>query len=529
MGASDGTILGSTKILNNGPDNARMNIVLVGDGFKATEQSAFNTRCDEFVAALQAEPWYPAVGGAINVFRLNVTSTDSGADDPAGCSDEPGDGTVAATFFDSTFCTGGVHRCLAPNWLAVKTALDANLPQWYAGAVLVNTTKRGGCAQPSYRIFATGFGTKPGESWEQIALHEFGHAAFDLADEYGYYLGCDSGETDRDNAPAFEPSERNVTTNTTLAGLAVNKPMWAELITPEIPVPTMQNPDCSECDTQANVLTDDSKIGVFESAKYYHCGLYRPAYLCRMRKVTAPFCAVCVQAMAAKLSTFIPATPRMEVVTGNGSLLLDFGDVTYGLTMYRSFEVRNKRVGFPGTLRANLSPPSGQFTYAPNTDLSFTLPAPVNESYTARKVFVSFTSTNVGGPDFYGSLQVSTPDDPVTSLVTVDLHAKAVPPEPVDSVLIFDRSGSMSEPTGVPAKKKVDMAIEAGKLYVSLLKDNDRIGLVRFNDGATNPGDILLGMEVAGEPGTGTGRVDANNELTTANLNPSGNTSIGAG
>src|SRR5262249_27526813 len=159
-------------------------------------------------------------------------------------------------------------------------------------------------------------------------------------------------------------------------------------------------------------------------------------------------CGVCIQAMAAKLSTFIPATPRMEVVSGNGSLLLDFGEVTYGLTMYRAFEVRNNRVSFPGVLRVNLSPPSGQFSYAPNTDLSFTLPAPVNDAYTSRKVFVSFTSTNIGGADFYGSLQVTTPDDPITPSVTVDLHAKAVPPKPVDSVLIFDRSGSMSEPTG---------------------------------------------------------------------------------
>src|SRR6266542_5217693 len=141
MGVGDGTILGSTKILDNGPDNARMNIVLVAEGFKASEQGDFNNRCNQFVTALQAETWYPAIGGAINVFRLNVTSTDSGADDPAGCADEAGDGTVAATYFDATFCTGGLHRCLAPTWLAVKTALDGNVPQWYAGAVLVNTAK----------------------------------------------------------------------------------------------------------------------------------------------------------------------------------------------------------------------------------------------------------------------------------------------------------------------------------------------------------------------------------------------------
>jgi len=56
----------------------------------------------------------------------------------------------------------------------------------------------------------------------------------------------------------------------------------------------------------------------------------------------------------------------------------------------------------------------------------------------------------------------------------------------------------MSEPTGVPGKQKIDLAIQAADLYVGLLKDNDRIGLVRFNQNAANPGDVaILGDEDA--------------------------------
>src|SRR6185503_5466434 len=139
----------------------------------------------------------------------NVTSTDAGCDDPSTCTDpdEAGDGTVAATYFDSTFCTSGIHRCLAPSWSVVKTALNANFTNWQVGAVIVNTTKRGGCASPGDHIFATGLGAHPGETWQTIALHEFGHAAFGLADEYPY----DSG----DHAPSFEPSQPNVTAAST--------------------------------------------------------------------------------------------------------------------------------------------------------------------------------------------------------------------------------------------------------------------------------------------------------------------------
>jgi hypothetical protein len=518
-------VLDSAKILDNGPDNQRMNIVLVAEGFKDTQQDDFDALCDEFVVALQAEPWYPAVGGAINVWKLNVSSTDEGADDPVACPDEAGDGTVAATYFDATFCTDNIHRCLACNWPLVKTTLTTNVPVWYAAGVIVNTPKRGGCASAPDRTFATGLGTNPGEEWTDIALHEFGHAAFGLADEYPVGKG--------DSAPGGEPGKPNITAATTLAGLTATghpvKLLWAEMVTPEVPITTMENPDCSSEDESANVLDDDFKIGLFEGAGYYHCGLYRPAYLCRMRQAKQPFCPVCIQGIANRLGTFITPTPRMEVVTGDGSLLLDFGQVVYGLTMYRFFEVRNNRVGFPGTLDVNLSTITGQFSYIPNTDLSFTLPAPVNEPYTTRQVFVAFTSTDVGGPAFAGTLDVTTPDDPVNPSETVDLLAQAIPPPPIDTVLIFDRSGSMSDPTGIPGKHKVDLAIEAGQLYVSLIKDNDRIGVVRFNDAANDPADILLDMEVAGAPGDGMGRDDANAALTTTNLNPSGNTSIGAG
>ena len=493
MGVNDGAVIGATKILDNGPDNQRMNLVLVAEGFTAAQQGTFDALCAEFVTALQAEPWYPSVGNAINIWRLNVSSTDEGADDPVDCPDVAGDGTVAATYFDATFCGDGkAHRCLTVNWTLLKSTLTTHVPVWYAGAAIVNTTKRGGCAQ--YPVFATGLGHHPDETWTDIALHEFGHAAFHLADEYNYGRG--------DNAPAGEPAKPNITATKTLANLAATgqtvKLLWADMVTPEVPITTMEHPNCSLEELDPNVLDDDFKIGMFEGAGYYHCGYYRPAYLCRMRVAKEPFCAVCIQGIADKLGTFITPTPRMEVVTGDGSLLLDFGDVVHGLTMHRKFEVRNNRVGFPGTLRVNLSAVTGQFAYAPNTDLSFTLPAPVNEPFTSRPVFVAFTSPDAGGPDFVGSLDVTTPDDPTNPSDKVDLLARAVPPKPIDSVLVFDRSGSMSEPTGAPGQRKVDLAIEAGKLYVSLLKNNDRIGLARFNNVANNPADVLMNMQVAG-------------------------------
>lgn len=524
MGTGDGKVVGPTKILNNGLDNARLNLVLIAEGFRAEEKDAFDALCDEFVAALQAEPWYPAVGGAINVHRLNVTSTESGADDPP-CSDktvgEEATNTLVATYFDAQFCGDAKnHRALAPgDWKFVYDTLNAALPVWQAGGLIVNTPKRGGSAHLGYRLFATGLGAHPDESWTDIAMHEFGHAAFLLADEYDYGLG--------DHFSGGEPLDANLTTASTLAALASAKPRWRDLVTPEVPVPTMTNPNCAETDERPNVLPSDTKVGVFGGASQYRCGIYRPAYLCKMKKTPIPFCGVCIQAIAKTLGMYITPKPRMEVVTENGSLLLEFGDVADGLTLYRAFEVRNKRVGFPGTLRVNLGTPSGDFAYAAGTQTSFTLPAPVNEPYTARKIFVAYKGEAGSTSDDHGSLFVTSPDDPQPPFVAVDLHARSVKPVAVNTVLVFDRSGSMSEPTGVPGQRKVDVAIAAGKLYASLLRDDDRVGIVRFNDAASNPGDVVLGLELAG--GQGNGRNDAMAKLTPANLSPSGNTSIGGG
>ena len=520
MGSGDGTILGSSKVLDNGPDNQRLNIVLVAEGFQAGQQGDFDTLCNQFVTALQAEAWYPIIGIAINVHKLNVASTDAGADDPVACGDgSVGAGTTVNTYFDAAYCTSGLRRCLGVDWFLVSTTLTPLIPQWHAAAVLVNSTQRGGCAQPGLHVFATAIST----DWKEVVLHEMGHAAFGLADEYGTWQGCGSGETDHNNAPAGEPIEPNVTLVTNRATLK-----WRHLVHPEVPVPTMQNPDCGQCDPNPNVLPDEYQIGLFEGARYFHCGLFRPAFNCRMRDSTKQFCPVCLEAIADRLSTFMAPTPQLQVVTGDGSLLLDFGDVAYGLTMYRSFEVRNVRAGFPGKLHVTLSPPTGSFTYAPGTETSFTLPEPILDPFTSRPVFVAFTSTSSGGPTFNGDLQVTTPDDPIHPSIMVDLTAHAVPPPPVDSVLIIDRSGSMSDPTGIPGQTKMDLAIVSANLYVSLLKDNDRIGLVRFND-VSGAGDVLVGLTVAGASPGGAGRMQMQSALNPGNLSPAGNTSIGAG
>jgi hypothetical protein len=626
MSASDGTVIGLTKILDNGPDNQRFNIVIVAEGFQNTmaDQTAFNNRCQQIVDAFRAEPWFSeGLLAAMNIHRLNVSSTDAGADNPATCADMSTATAVnAATYFDSTYCSSGVRRCLAADWSLVRSTITAQIATWHAAVVLVNSAMRGGCA--SGNVFAAALSA----DWLDVVMHELGHAAFRLADEYSTWQGCSSGETDRDHAPGDEPDERNITATSGLAGLK-----WGHLVGPLTPVPTMQNPDCSNCDQRANVRADNFEIGLYEGAGYYHCGLYRPAFTCRMRDSSQPFCRVCVEGVQERLREFFRTTPAlaasvseldfgnvgagsastltfqlsnvggvavtgttlatgspdfsaapgaianlapaagqtvsvtfgpvfvngprnatlnvtsnapgltiglratvctpqpsMQIVTADGGSTLEFGQVGRRLTMYRWFEVRNLRTPCPAQLRVNLPTAPAGFDYAPGTSLSFTLPMPTAaQPFTFRRVYAAFPSPATGGPEFNGMLNVTTPDDPITSSASLTLHATAIDPPPVDSVLVIDRSGSMSEPTGVPGASKMDLAIQAANLYVSLLKDNDQIGIVRFNNVASNPGDVLQALVVAGDPATGAGRAAARGVLTAANLAPSNATSIGGG
>jgi hypothetical protein len=102
MSASDGYVVGTTKVVDHGPDNARWNLVIIGDGYRASELTQYHTDVQNFLTTLRATPPYDELFCGINVHRVDVVSTDSGADDP-GCAG--GTAKTANTYFDATFCT----------------------------------------------------------------------------------------------------------------------------------------------------------------------------------------------------------------------------------------------------------------------------------------------------------------------------------------------------------------------------------------------------------------------------------------
>ena len=72
MSTADGAVIGTTQIFGSAPRNRAFNVVLLGDGFKAAQQAAFDAACTAFLAAFRATPPYDQLVSAINVFRVNV-------------------------------------------------------------------------------------------------------------------------------------------------------------------------------------------------------------------------------------------------------------------------------------------------------------------------------------------------------------------------------------------------------------------------------------------------------------------------
>jgi IgA peptidase M64 len=289
MGAADGRVVGTTRIVDSGDPAERWNLVIVAEGYRESELPQFERDAQSFVDTLAATPPFDELMRGINVFRVDVASTDSGADDPTPCG---GSGATPATFFDASFCTNGIQRLLVVANLALFNVLNAEVPAWHMALVIVNSPVYGGSGG-QVAVFSLAAGAN------EIALHEMGHTAFGLADEYESYAGCGI-DTDRDHHPVFEPAEPNVTIDPNRATIK-----WGALIDAATPLPTTANPDCRLCDPQPSPVPPGT-VGAFEGAHYYHCGAYRPAFDCRMRALGQPFCPVCQQRIRDTIGPFLP-------------------------------------------------------------------------------------------------------------------------------------------------------------------------------------------------------------------------------
>jgi IgA Peptidase M64 len=281
----------ATRLIDNGPLGSRYTIAIVGDGFTAWDQTAYNQAVDALVTnGIFSHDYFADNRRAFNLVRVNALSVDSGVSTKT----YDAAGTVTATVNRNTmfgaFFNGDWAHCWVedgPNTAAtLQHVLDSFVPDRKITMLLLNNPGFGGCG-------GGGRLTLPlGVSWSTVA-HEFGHALGGLADEY---------HGRNDVYTGGEPTPANATINTNRATLK-----WGWAVVATTPIPTGGD----DYTPPKPAGWDDSQgVGLFEGGmSNFATGLYRPVVNCRMRTNDPRYCPVCAARMHAVTDPFLPAPP----------------------------------------------------------------------------------------------------------------------------------------------------------------------------------------------------------------------------
>lgn len=176
-----GQVYQTDTILYNGDAGKLINLVILGDGYQASEMAKFNTDAQQCTNAFLAQAPYSNYRNYFNVFAIRTPSAASGTKHPntaPDCASASVPVSNPNTIFGSTFDAYGIHRLIVPmNTGGIMNVLASNFPNYDIVMILVNTTHYGG----SGGQFATfTMHTAAGD----LAIHEVGHSFAGLADEY---------------------------------------------------------------------------------------------------------------------------------------------------------------------------------------------------------------------------------------------------------------------------------------------------------------------------------------------------------
>ena len=289
MGVNDGRVRNVHQTIQGTSD--AWSLVLVAEGYRSSELWQFQIDVGALVDYLRTTaPFDDAfTQQAINVYSLEVESTESGADDLRN-----NNNLYQDTYFDAAFGANGIDRRITADTTLLEQEVTSAVPDWDTIVLIVNSAIEGGTAITGVAaMVSTAY-----FNWEAVALHELGHAAFGLRDEYDYLIGPNLDKPGHDIYTGVEPAAANVTTKCARADIK-----WNHHIGPSIPMPTTSNNNCSVCDPQPNPYSSNT-IGAYEGAYHYHCAVYRPAFDCIMRSIrtSSEFCVVCQDKIRADIS-----------------------------------------------------------------------------------------------------------------------------------------------------------------------------------------------------------------------------------
>ncbi len=307
------------ELLRSGDPAAKLDLLLLGDGYTAAERGKFEKDARRLVEALfQHEP-FKGRRKDFNVFGLCPPAEERGVSRPL-------TGVHRRTRIGATYDAFGSERYVLS--FENRSLRDvASFAPYDALAILVNSETYGGGG--IFNLYTTVAADSRWSSY--IFVHELGHSLAALADEY-----FTSDTAYLPPQERVEPWEPNVTVDPRAA-------KWKDLLTPGVPLPTpwpkevftarareifeqrmkirAENRPESELDA---LLLEEQKeesallsaapharaVGAFEGANYEASGAFRSQIDCVMfTRDPVPFCAACRRGLSRVIDLYA-APPR---------------------------------------------------------------------------------------------------------------------------------------------------------------------------------------------------------------------------
>jgi hypothetical protein len=294
-------------ILHNGPAASKVDLAIVGDGYREAEFAKFRSDAQRAVDALFSVEPFTARKRDFNVHSVFVPSPQSGATDAYR-------GVTKRTAFGSAYGSGEAERTLAVRDQHVLYEAASAVPYDFV-LVLVNAQRYGGSAYfggPAV-VAADSAATK------YLVLHELAHVIGGLAEEY--YIPTPDGPTFRGNVEPWHPNVtislneakwRGVTPATEVRPQRWNKAEYerafADYVTrysrlrasgaDERAIEKLMS---AERNRQAALLgknIDRRRVGYFEGASGFAKGVFRSEVDCIMFSLqTDYFCRACASSI----------------------------------------------------------------------------------------------------------------------------------------------------------------------------------------------------------------------------------------
>ncbi|MGI9201651.1 MAG: M64 family metallopeptidase, partial [Woeseiaceae bacterium] len=295
-------------IVNNGDPAEKVDLLLLGDGYTATEHDDFIAKARELTQALFEVSPFKERKQDFNVWALAPASAESGVSRPS--TNIHRDSPLGTTY-DSFRSERYVLTFDNKAWRRVASSTPYDFVE-----ILTNTETYGGGG--IYGLFSTAAANSASAVY--LFVHEFGHHFAGLADEY--YTSSVAYEASEN---IIEPYEPNVT-----ALLDPDNLKWKHLVGESTPLPTpwpkeeYEEHSIAVQKTRAEMRANNvpeaemnelfaytkehsdklfagneykGAIGAFEGANYQAKGYYRSEQNCLMFTRTDYFCRVCSDAI----------------------------------------------------------------------------------------------------------------------------------------------------------------------------------------------------------------------------------------